>query len=61
MNDPKPTSDPGMELAPGPNTGAPTSEHAKGAYVNCRWCGGRGCLACPAERSREENRPKSST
>lgn len=27
-----------------------------GRYRDCKWCGGRGCLACPAEAEKEYNR-----
>jgi len=27
----------------------------KGAYLNCTWCNGRGCLMCDAEREKAKN------
>lgn len=27
-----------------------------GVYRNCKWCGGKGCLACPAEAEKEYKR-----
>ncbi len=28
----------------------------KGAYSGCEWCGGNGCLQCPEERKKAEQR-----
>ena len=27
-----------------------------GIYRDCKWCGGKGCLACPAEADKEYQR-----
>ena len=27
-----------------------------GRYRDCKWCGGRGCLACPGEAAKEYKR-----
>lgn len=27
-----------------------------GIYRDCKWCGGKGCLACPAEAEKEYKR-----
>ena len=28
----------------------------KGAFADCSWCGGIGCLACPGEREKAEKK-----
>jgi hypothetical protein len=28
------------------------------AYQNCRWCGGRGCVACPGEQEKAAQLPE---
>jgi hypothetical protein len=28
----------------------------RGIYRDCKWCGGKGCLACPAEADKEYKR-----
>lgn len=31
----------------------PSETRTKGAYMNCRWCFGKGCLCCDSERQRD--------
>lgn len=31
----------------------PRFSERTGAYCNCKWCGGRGCLACPGEADKD--------
>lgn len=34
----------------------PRYDEKRGIYRDCKWCGGKGCLACPAEADAEYNR-----
>lgn len=31
-------------------------DEQKGIYRDCKWCGGKGCLACPGEYDKEYKR-----
>lgn len=31
-------------------------DEERGIYRDCRWCGGKGCLSCPAEADKEYRR-----
>lgn len=31
-------------------------DEKRGIYRDCKWCGGKGCLACPAEADKEYKR-----
>jgi hypothetical protein len=31
-------------------------DEERGVYRDCKWCGGKGCLACPAESEKEYKR-----
>jgi hypothetical protein len=31
-------------------------DEQRGIYRDCKWCGGKGCLACPGEAEKEYNR-----
>jgi hypothetical protein len=31
----------------------PIFDETRGIYRDCKWCGGKGCLACPGEAEKE--------
>lgn len=31
-------------------------DEVRGIYRDCKWCGGRGCIACPGEAEKEYKR-----
>jgi hypothetical protein len=34
----------------------PRFDEERGIYRDCKWCGGKGCLACPGEAEKEYKR-----